>query len=241
MKAASALSVKRHKRAQAAPRARVSPVHAARLRTALAVGAVALLPALVWQAGDVVPSPAIAAPVPAAVVKPAAVSTETVIGKAASTWTHKKADRLGGDRPVHNGPQIIATPGQPDTIVEVISLAADDGDDALREAEDFAAREAERAGFADWLTMDRTTGAVRITGFKTKRSGGGRTECRSTHDSIVRAFDISADQARVMADKPVMFQSSICAANGEIVITCHGATALVSPRRARPGSMCAKG
>jgi hypothetical protein len=44
-----------------------------------------------------------------------------------------------------------------------------------------------------------------------------------------------------MADKPVMFQSSICAANGEIVITCHGATALVSPRRARPGSMCAKG
>jgi hypothetical protein len=41
-------------------------------------------------------------------------------------------------------------------------------------------------------------------------------------------------KARVMADKPVMFQSSICAANGEIVITCHGATALVSPRRARP-------
>lgn len=240
MKAASALSVKRHKRAQAAPQARFAPVHAARLRTALAVGAVALLPALAWQAGDVVPSPAIAAPVPAAVVKRAVVSTETVIGKAASTWTHKKADRLG-DRPGHNGPQIIATPGQPDTIVEVISLAVDDGDEALRQEEDLAAREAERAGFADWLTMDRTTGAVRITGFKTKRSGGGRTECRATHDSIVRAFDISGDRARVMADKPVMFQSSICAANGEIVITCHGATALVSPRRARPGSMCAKG
>lgn len=240
MKAASALSVKRHKRAQAAVRARVSPVHAARLRTALAVGAVALLPALVWQAGDVVPSPAIAAPVPAAVVKQAVVSTETVIGKAASTWTHKKADRLGGQA-AHNGPQIIATPGQPDTIVEVISLAAEDADAALRQAEDLAAREAERAAFSDWLTMDRTSGAVRITGFKTLRSGGGRTQCRATHDSIVRAFDIAGDQARVMSDKPVMFQSSICTANGEIVITCHGATALVSPRRTRPGSMCARG
>lgn len=240
MKAASALSVKRHKRTQPASRARVSPVHAARLRTALAVGAVALLPALVWQAGDVVPSPAVAAPVPAVVVTRMFESTETVIGKAASTWTHKKADRLG-DQPVHNGPQIIATPGQPDTIVEVISLAADDGDEALRQAEDLAAREAERAAFSDWLTMDRTTGAVRITGFKTKRSGGGRTECRSIHDGIVRAFDIADNQSRVMADKPVMFQSSICTANGEIVITCHGATALVSPRRARPGSMCARG
>jgi hypothetical protein len=48
-------------------------------------------------------------------------------------------------------------------------------------------------------------------------------------------------KARVMADKPVMFQSSICAANGEIVITCHGATALVSPRRARPWQHVRKG
>ena len=58
---------------------------------------------------------------------------------------------------------------------------------------------------------------------------------------VPTGVNISGDQARVMADKPVMFQSSICTANGEIVITCHGATALVSPRRARPGSMCAKG
>jgi hypothetical protein len=205
------------------------------------VGAVALLPALVWQAGDVVPSPAIAAPVPAAVVKPAAVSTETVIGKAASTWTHKKADRLGGDRPVHNGPQIIATPGQPDTIVEVISLAADDGDDDCARAEDFAAREAERAAFADWLTMDRSSGQLRITGFKTQRSGGGRVECRSTHDSIVRAFDISAEQGprdgRQAGHVPVEHLRSQWRDRHHLP-WCHSAGITSA---CPPGSMCAKG
>jgi hypothetical protein len=223
MKAASELSVKRHN---------------ARLRTALAVGAVALLPALTWQAGDV-RSPAIAAPV-ASAAKLAPVSTETVIGKGSATWTHKKADRLA-TRHAGDDPLVISTPGQPDTIVEVISFEAVEREDDLLKAQEQAAREAERAAFSDWLTMDRSSGQLRITGFKTQRSGGGRVECRATHDSIVRAFAVAGNKARVMADKPVMFQSSICAANGEIVITCHGATALVSPRRARPGSMCARG
>jgi hypothetical protein len=39
----------------------------------------------------------------------------------------------------------------------VISLEAGDGDDDLLKAqEDLAAREAERAAFSDWLTMDRS-------------------------------------------------------------------------------------
>jgi hypothetical protein len=87
-------------------RARVSPCML-RACTALAVGAVALLPALVWQAGDVVPSPAIAAPVPAA-VKLRTVSTETVIGKALNmdaqegrpAWWHRpETTRRSSRRP----------------------------------------------------------------------------------------------------------------------------------------------
>lgn len=232
------MSAKRHNPVRR-PVRRPRKLAATHLRTALAVGATALLPALVWQAGDV-RSPAVAAPVSAA-VQHAVASAETVIGKASSTWTHKKADRLAAVLRL-DAPKVISTPGQPDTIVEVISLEPDEGAvEAERMAQQLAAQEAERAAFSDWLTMDRTSGAVRITGFATQRSGGGRNECRSTHDSIVRAFGIAEDRARVMADKPVMFQSSICAANGEIVITCHGATALVSPRRAHPGSMCARG
>jgi hypothetical protein len=205
-----------------------------RLRTALAVGSLALLPALGWQAGSV-NSPAVAAPVPVRAV------AETVIGKQTVTWTHKKADRA-----------IVGAvlDDSPDVVVEVITLESGllpgDGDGeatALLEqgSVDPVDRSADRQAFAGWLSFDHATGSARIIGFDTLREAEGRRSCRQTHDTIVAAFEIDPARARVLADQPVMFQSSICAANGEIVITCHGSSAVVSPRRSRPGGRCSRG
>ena len=93
--------------------------------------------------------------------------------------------------------------------------------------------------FADWLVPVRAgTGAARIIDFAARKSSDNRKACQSRHDAIVSAFSIS--NARVMADKPVMFQSSICTTNGEIVITCFGTSATVSPRKIRPGGRCSR-
>jgi len=82
---------------------------------------------------------------------------------------------------------------------------------------------------------------VQITGFGTRRDPIGRKACREQHDTIVKAFHVTPARTRIMADQPVMFQSRICAANGEVVITCHGSESVISPRRSRPGSSCARG
>ena len=220
----------------------------ASLRTAFAVGATALLPALGWQAGEV-QAPAIAAPaVHLAAQAGTTAAPVTIIGKQGITWSHAKADRapLAPVRSLEPG--IIAPPGQPETVVEVIDLAAaepqqDDGfDGGLEEGSaDPLEREAERASFSEWLAFDEASGTLRITGFDTRRDLTGKKACRDQHDTIVKAFHVSPASTRIMADQPVMFQSRICAANGEIVITCHGSEAVVSPRRARPGSSCLRG
>ncbi len=204
----------------------INPIRAACLRTALAVGSVALLPALGWQAGDV-NSPAIAAPVQMSPV------AETVIGKHTATWTHKKADR-----------------GVTGAVVQLVSVDAEalpgEGDGeatALIELEPARAvdHSADRQAYADWLSVDDATGNVRITGFDTRHEAEGRRSCRQTHDTIVSSFGIDPDRAKVLADQPVMFQSSICAANGEIIITCHGSNGTISPRRLRPNGRCSRG
>lgn len=220
----------------------------ASLRTAFAVGATALLPALGWQAGEV-QRPAVAAPaVQIAAPVVAATTQVTIVGKQGITWSHAKADRAPLPPARWLEPGIIAPPGQPETVVEVIDLAtaepqqSDGFDGGLEEGSaDPLEREAERASFADWLSFDESTGAVRITGFGTRRDLSGKKACHEQHDTIVKAFHVSPASTRIMADQPVMFQSRICAANGEIVITCHGSEAVVSPRRARPGSSCLRG
>lgn len=208
------------------------------LRTALAIGATALLPALGWEAGDGSQMTAAAmAPQPGP-VQPAAMVT--IVGKQGVTWTHAKSDRAPSLSPVQ------AT-GQPETVTEVIDLAGGspetDGNlpEGLEEGSaDPAARDAARAEFAGWLSFNETSGSLRITGFDTLREPIGRKACRARHDEIVQAFDVDQSRARVLADQPVMFQSRICAANGEIVITCQGSDAVISPRRARPDSACSR-
>lgn len=208
------------------------------LRTALAIGATALLPALGWEAGDGSQMTAAAmAPQPAP-VQPAAMVT--IVGKQGLTWTHAKSDRAPTQSPVQ------AT-GQPETVTEVIDLAGaspeTDGNlpEGLEEGSaDPAARDAARAEFSGWLSFNETSGSLRITGFDTLREPIGRKACRARHDEIVQAFDVDQSRARVLADQPVMFQSRICAANGEIVITCQGSDAVISPRRARPDSACSR-
>ncbi len=93
--------------------------------------------------------------------------------------------------------------------------------------------------FAEWLVVDETSsGAPQIIDFASRKSNENRKACRSQHDAIVAGFGVA--KARVLADKPVLFQSSICAGNGEIVITCFGTTATLSPRKPRPGDRCAR-
>lgn len=208
------------------------------LRTALAIGATALLPALGWEAGDGSQMTAAAmAPQPGP-VQPAAMVT--IVGKQGVTWTHAKSDRAPSPSPVQ-------VAGQPETVTELIDLAGasleTDGNlpEGLEEGSaDPAARDAARAEFSGWLSFYETSGSLRITGFDTLREPIGRKACRARHDEIVQAFDVDQSRARVLADQPVMFQSRICAANGEIVITCQGSDAVISPRRARPDSACSR-
>lgn len=218
------------------------------LRTALAVGATALLPALGWQAGEA-QRPAAAAPVMQAATQAAAVAGQaTIIGKQGITWSHAKADRAVSPAAALPEAGEVTPHGQPGTVVELIELAAmdPDQDDGLAAnleegSADPIEAEAERAAFSDWLSFDETSGVVQITGFGTRRDPIGRKACREQHDTIVKAFHVTPARTRIMADQPVMFQSRICAANGEVIITCHGSESVISPRRSRPGSSCARG
>jgi hypothetical protein len=204
------------------------------LRTALAVGATALLPALGWEAGEGNRAMVTAVAPPAALTASApATTTVTIVGKQGVTWTHAKADRM--------------PTAQPESVLEIVNLAeagasVEDGRPEILEegSADPIAQEVARAEFSGWLAFDETSGSMRITGFDTLREPIGRKACRARHDVIVRAFELSPGKARVLADQPVMFQSRLCAANGEIVITCQGSDAVISPRHTRPGSACTR-
>ncbi len=191
------------------------------LRTGLAVSALALLPVFSWQALDARSSVTVAAPVVAA-----AARSETVIRKSRLTWGHTKSDRLAVQRAVHlRASTRVTVSGQ--------------SDKADREITPKAAPVGLVEEFSDWLVPGKTgAGAARIIDFAARKSSTNRKICQSRHDAIVSAFAIR--NARVMADKPVMFQSSICTSNGEIVITCFGTSATISPRKARPGGRCSR-
>ncbi|MEM9471315.1 MAG: hypothetical protein AAGA00_05110 [Pseudomonadota bacterium] len=189
------------------------------MRTGFAVVALALLPVFSWQALDARSSVTVAAPV--AVM---AAPSETVIRKSMITWGHTKSDRLAVSRTAQQQAATRVT-------AKTRSYKAD-RETVSTDKQAVAAEE-----FADWLVpVNTATGTARIIDFATRKTSDNRKACRSRHDAIVNAFAIR--QARVMADKPVMFQSSICAKNGEIVITCFGTSATVSPRKARPGGRC---
>lgn len=197
-------------------------------RTALAVSALALLPVLSWQAIDARLSATVAAP-----VAPFAANYETTVRKSLLTWSHTKSDRLAVQS---RSRRKAARPNvQPQT--EAVIIANVNPGKTEREITSMVEPAAVRDEYSDWLVQDNTgTGAARITDFATRRSHDNRKACRARHDAIVRGFAIK--HARVLADRPVMFQSSICTANGEIVITCFGTTTTVSPRKARPGDRC---
>ena len=187
------------------------------LRTGFAVSALALLPVFSWQALDGRSSVTVAAPAAAT-----AARSETIIRKSKLTWGHTKSDRLA----VRQQVAIRAT-------AEVQSDKAD------RETMAMVTPVALPEEFADWLVPGRSgTGAARIVDFAARKSSDNRKTCQSRHHDIVNAFTIR--HARIMADQPVMFQSSICATNGEIVITCFGTSATISPRKMRPGGRCSK-
>ncbi len=191
------------------------------LRTGLAVSALALLPVFSWQALDARSSVTVAAPVVAAVAR-----SETVIRKSKATWGHTKSDRLTVQRAVR-----LQAARRITAIVQ--------SDKADREIVPTITPVVLVEEFSDWLVPGKTgAGAARIIDFAARKSSNNRKTCQSRHDAIVSAFAIK--HARIMADKPVMFQSSICTSNGEIVITCFGTNATISPRKVRPGGRCSK-
>ncbi|MGI9511481.1 MAG: hypothetical protein ACR2OL_01145 [Anderseniella sp.] len=190
-------------------------------RTGLLVSALALLPVFSWQALDARSSVTVAAPAAAM-----AARSETIVRKSGPTWGHTKSDRLAVRR---------AFERQAASRVTVKTRS----DKANREVMPVSTPGVSAEEFAGWLVPVKTgTGAARIIDFAVRKSSDNRKACQSRHDAIVSAFSIR--KARVMADKPVMFQSSICAANGEIVITCFGTSATISPRRGRPGGRCSR-
>lgn len=147
------------------------------------------------------------------------------------TWGHTKSDRLiVPTRIVH---KIVRNETSDQAASLVQSAKAD------REALPKVKPMVDAEQFSDWLVRDETgTATARIIDFAARKTNDNRKSCQARHDAIVSAFSIR--NARVMADQPVMFQSSICAGNGEIVITCFGTAATVSPRKARPGGRCRK-
>ncbi|WP_108879841.1 hypothetical protein [Anderseniella sp. Alg231-50] len=191
------------------------------LRTGFAVSALALLPVFSWQALDGRSSVTVAAPAAAI-----AARSETIIRKSKLTWGHTKSDRLAVQQAVRQQASIRAA-------------AEAQSDKADRETMPAVTPVALPGEFADWLVPGKSgTGAARIIDFAARKSSDNRKSCQSRHEDIVNAFSIK--HARVMADQPVMFQSSICAANGEIVITCFGTSATISPRKVHPGGRCSR-
>ena len=191
------------------------------LRTGFAVLALALLPVFSWQALDARSSVTVAAPAAAT-----AARSETVIRKSKLTWGHTKSDRLA----------VLRTIRPPATRQVVVKARSDKAD---RETMPKITPVVLPEEFADWLVPGASdTGAARIIDFAARKSSDNRKTCQSRHNAIVSAFAIK--HARVMADKPVMFQSSIGTTNGEIVITCFGTSATISPRKVRPGGRCSK-
>ncbi len=206
----------------------VNPAKLQAARTALAVSALALLPILSWQAMDARSSATVAAPMAAF-----AARYETTVSKSFRTWSHTKSDRLAvRSRSRRRATRKNVAPETDAVIIANASPGRADGEimSVIKPA-------AVRDEYSDWLVQDETRpGTARITDFASRRFHDNRNACRARHDAIVQAFAIR--QVRVLADKPVMFQSSICTANGEIVITCFGTTATVSPRKVRPGGRC---
>lgn len=197
------------------------------LRTVIAVSTIALLPTLSWQVLDARTSATVAAPV--APVVPVATHHETIVWKSDWTWGHRKSDRMTA--PV----RIVHQADRSDTSDQAASLAQFAKAD--REASRMMKTKVDAAQFSDWLVHDEDgTATARIIDFAARKSNINRKSCQARHEAIVSAFSIS--NARVMADRPVMFQSSICVGNGEIVITCFGTAATISPRRARLGGRC---
>ncbi len=145
------------------------------------------------------------------------------------TWGHTKSDRLGVAARLVQNSTANETSDRAASLVK--SVKAD------REVLPVVEPTVDADQFSDWLVRDETGQATAlIIDFAVRKSNDNRKICQARHDAIVNAFSIS--NARVLADKPVMFQSSICTGNGEIVITCFGTAATVSPRRARPGGRC---
>ncbi len=189
------------------------------VRTGLAVSALALLPVFSWQALDARSSASVAAPAAAV-----AARTETVIRKSRLTWGHTKSDRLA----------VLRSIRRPAVRQVVVNARSDKAD---RETVAPVTPVVLPEEFADWL-VPGAAGTARIIDFAARKSSDNRKACQSRHNDIVSAFAIG--NARVLADKPVMFQSSICTTNGEIVITCFGTSATISPRKVRPGGRCSK-
>ena len=157
-----------------------------------------------------------------------------LFSKSFRTWSHTKIRPAGCPEPVPSqaGTSERAAANRSRHRCEVQTPAKPN-----REITPRVEPAAVRDEYADWLVQDKTgSGAARITDFASRRSHDNRKACRARHDAIVRVFAIN--HARVLADRPVMFQSSICTANGEIVITCFGTTTTLSPRKARPSGRC---
>ena len=211
---------------------KITPAMLGAARTACAVSAIAMLPVLSWQALDARGSNAQAAI--ASVI--AQGLPETILIKTGLTWSHKKSDRL-------NVEQATIT-----AIIDVDDVDGVDDDEVLvpvveasLDSSDIPAvdNRKQQEGFSDWLVSNDTDqSSARIVDFASRKSNVNRSTCRADHDTLVSAFNLS--KVRVLSDQPALFQSSICADNGEIVITCFGTTSTISPRKARPSSHCAK-
>jgi hypothetical protein len=207
------------------------------ISTALAVSAIALLPVLSWQAIDGRSSLAVASQIDAKPVATKKAVTETVVGKSSPTWGHLKSDRLPVRSFARNA--VIEDDGQLANVADALSLEADDTVEPQSEAATITVPAIDFSQFADWLVpVPSGNGTVKIVSFAARKSHDNRKACRANHRAIVDAFGI--EDARIMADRPMLFQSRICAANGEIVITCFGTTATVSPRKNRPGGHCSR-
>ena len=214
------------------------------LRPAMAVGSIALLPVLGWQAGIAAPPQwPVAETVQAETASQPSLS-ETVVAKSGSAVAWSKSDKVDGPRRLvaagkvrtaHPLPQGVRLSTKP--IIEVVSVEAPaQVDPALRPGSN--ANAAFQRPFADWLQAGPAAGSMEITDFKTRKLNMSRSACRARHGQIAAAFGLSGSAARIMADKAVLFQSRLCAENGEVVITCFGGSATVSPRQARSGSQC---
>ena len=81
-------------------------------------------------------------------------------------------------------------------------------------------------------------GEIWINSFATRSMPLDALDCAVLSDEIVERLPLPASAVQRLAEEELMRQTRVCAANGNLLVTCYGGAATVSLRRPQHGDGC---